>query len=431
MCNHKEYGGRSGARFGVLALLTLGGIVGTIETATAQSYDILKTITWDVHAGRSGMRKGANTGEMQTLVRIFADDKHGPEVVRNTKLGGTRDPAFVPDLTEHLHWPTVFDGAPVPKTYYWKKKGFDQGQAADQGQDYATLFDQTREFSKGTRHPEASATTTIKLLEPYQDAETNRWKRKGTIHIKGTANVKKIPEGHAPETAFAEAASGGFLKLTGEVEKIEWNNGEKHGKITVEKKHANGIRVSGIAQEGDAQGGINQTNHSKVTDPIRLSFTDMGSGEVLGSQDIFYDLWLASGNADVAWTLTDGLMLRSDAESTAMISYDTVSDWITNPLNGAVVLSDGILEATGFFAGLPWELSQVDGYYQAWLPADEFSPEYTLQYDASSLGDAVGDVLTELSADQAGYASAYDTVIPSPGSVWLFAAGVAAVYRRR
>ncbi len=386
----------------ILASLALASFASTAE---AGSYFLSKVMTWDVTRPGGGVNQN---GEYRGLTSAFAHDKHaGPIIDRD---GGTSTPKF--QLAEKVVDPNKQGSNVKTITTKVNKGTFRQNLLGTNAANPITVY--TKNQAAAAAHPIAVATNLINV-NPAQ-LVGGRQIINANMTISGSAVVNPLEPSPNIETAYAEAFSYGLLKLTGRVTAGQWINGE--GKSGIIKKGAKSVSVNGRAPQGGKK-----TKKAGAKDPIVLSFFDDGTSALIASEIVYQDDWLVDGEASIVWDDVDGFTLEADVTSgTAMYTYETLSSWITNPVNGSVSIVDGVFDASGDLASLPWNVSVVGGSLIATLPASEYQPEGDLLYDASSLPASQGDVVVELASDSEGFASEYQT-IPEPGTLALLALG--------
>ena len=276
-------------------------------------------------------------------------------------------------------------------------------------------------------HAEADAHTYISCTVPVQRAApgssiTNATPYYATaeVGVKGHAKTTGIcfPDGiHPcpPPEPYAEAMSFGMVALKGAMNKEYFestggNGDEKKWKWTRQKT----IKLSrGLTQCGN-------DHLEKLFDPITMDIYDEDTGELLEEQDIWAETFETSGTgAYINWDDITGLSLSAGIGSSARIAMGTLSDWVINQFNGTVTIIDGIFNATGDFAALPWIVNVSGNITSAILAPDVFSLDQEFLIEASGDGEALNDQIVDVRSDVSGFA-----VAPEPGSMISLLLGI-------
>jgi hypothetical protein len=168
----------------------------------------------------------------------------------------------------------------------------------------------------------------------------------------------------------------------------------------------------------------------KYKDPISLELTNLDTGTTIVED--FMDLEMFTlGDAELTWDEDVGIVLGvADGTSTAGVTVDILSSWITNFDVGmsSASITDGVFTATGIFASLPWALTSVGGdTVNAVLPLGSV-PTLELFYDIPDSLVIDTDLYQEtLLIDS--FAEALE--VPEPGTLSLLAVGGVMLMRRR
>lgn len=408
----------------VLGMLCVAGFV---SSASGQSYNVRKSITWDIKG------KEKVPAYFWGFRSAFAQDAHNQDVIRDGARRGVRTPSLATQVDD----PDKFRSTVSRANFNIAAGSFRPNQITE-----VTDLYKKNDTTFGPVHPEATAGALVQVA-PMRTVG-KKILMDATLGVSGNARIVTPLGDLNKETAYAEAYSYSKIRLRGTITQAKWNDpnnpdeGKRTGNVPIGKgRDAGTIELTGGTSAGDT--GKPKRKRDKVDfsarfeDPVVLSYYDMGAGVELGRETLFQDLWEVNGDASIYWDETDGFVITADnIAGSAEYSFETPSDWVTNQASGSVSLDEGVFEVTGALSGLNWDVSEIDGVMTARLPASAFSPSFDLQYDVRSLPDSTGDVLTTLLSDGVGYAAAYATV-PAPGAglALVMAGGLCGMHRRR
>jgi hypothetical protein len=169
---------------------------------------------------------------------------------------------------------------------------------------------------------------------------------KGVIHAKATASVVPDPGGKIHGIRQdAEALGSMGMRIPG----VAVTGLEIDG-------HDGVIRVEVVLPNNDTVILKIDSKNKTFSDPISISLADLTDGTLI-TEDLF--AIRAEGDMSGGWSWDENgitLNVPSDGVSSASITLDVLSSWITDPgiVASTVSLSDGVFTATGMFSGLPW-----------------------------------------------------------------------------
>lgn len=392
-----------------LALIAMMAFLGRPSmAATISTYSFDKSTVWDIADGSGG----PGTGSYRYLKHAFAEDRDKRDHDQDNQQTGAVFGKLAKNLTPSA---AVNDARVNSENEKWTDfTKFDQTDSLDTG---------VLTASASSTHPVSKAT--VQITTDYLPKVAPTWIF-SDIKITGSAEVKTPLRD--PETAYAEAASAGELTLTGKYSVATIKNGEAPEKKLDIKGSTLHLHSSSNAEAHTNGNGVNKP---QVNDPVSLALYDSLTGELISSDVLFSLAATVDGMADIDFDSIDGLTFMADAGSTASLVVDTMSSWIRNAFHGGIGLSGGVLQTTGAFHGLPWEVNTIGGITTAHLPAADFNFDFNLRLQPNGLGSPTHDVLAVLEDDTDGLASAYATM-PEPATFVLVGlALVAAGWRQR
>lgn len=397
------------------------GVLLLLAPAGATAYHSTKLIFYDITDPATGGILPGN-GMYRFTNHAFAQDKHGKDH-DDTPAPGTD---FFIKLADHLKdFGAVFQDKVVDGNHFWPS---------------FTPFDQTVPHvfvapgaAALTTHGESVSNGQIDYdptlgIPTLQVAETR-------IALDGSANIINLPL-HPPETAYAEADSGAQVMLHGaKINRAQVSSG-KGPVIRLNVKNLGTTVTSsgfvGAVRDTNPDPDIGNTaNRSYVRDPIDLSLFDSVTGSLLAEQTLFTDLFLAEGNATSSYDPTAGFTLTADKNGLASFVLDMTSSWILNPMQGGVMIDNGVFSATGDFAALPWALSSAGGVMTATLSPADLSLDLDLMIQPTGLGTPANDLLPVFTDNENGFANDYATVPEAPAWLLLLTALFGFVLIRR
>ena len=300
---------------------------------------------------------------------------------------------------------------------------------------------------------DAPAGLPLKVAEKENDAE-------GHAVGMGRASVTalravKLPGNEKPPTyeVMTTTTAGGEDSIDPpHVRPGEWGLAKHKAKAVVKianakvkgwvlKGEINGVGVGTRSGKGTPNGRIDEGGHS-IHDPVFVTIRELRTGRVWSEELLSLDILSQNGagnavyweyNADV------GVMLAAERDGdggldgSVSIGGASTSDWLVDSFGEfGATLDDGVFEATGSWADLPWVLS-MEGFdvVRAELPP-EFIPT-TFDYVVPS------DLLTDdfiysqsLTWDDQSFGVVRDGAVPATGSLAiLVASGLVGALRRR
>jgi hypothetical protein len=211
---------------------------------------------------------------------------------------------------------------------------------------------------------------------------------------------------HPPETSYAEAASGAQVNLKGKFLKAEVIDEKAKPPSVRHIQGATHLTAFAVSDSG--------SDESFYQDPLTLSFFDEVSGDLIAQNDLFDESWLVQGTADILYDPNVGLTLTANHDSLSSISFSTLSSWVLNPFNGTASIQNGIFQATGDLARLPWVVTSTSNT-QAFLPISSLLLDFKFDIEATGLGNPSNDLIMKLTNEAQGLTSDYKTAdVPEP-----------------
>jgi hypothetical protein len=372
------------------------------------SYDIQKVAFWNITnpADPAGGAFGG-PGTYRYATHAFAEDKHGRQHNDSPQTGA----AFGP-LAERL----------VPNG------GNQNATVRDSNHNWTSLvqFNQLGgnqifgpfQSAAQSLHPNSTATAKIEydqqalLRLPPNTAGA-------AIRLTGNAAIQNLPL-HPPETAYAEAKSAAEVNLKGRLLKAAVIDGKApvlqprfiQGATTLRGEgNARAVQIDNPPGTPGLAGSA-----SFFRDPLSLAFYDEQTGDLIAGENLFEEAWLVQGNGGITYDPNVGLMLTASDDSLASLNIETLSSWILNPFNGSASIENGVFQATGDLALLPWVVTSSSDT-QAFLALADLL-DFDFMVEATGLGTPTNDLIAELSNEADGLADVYLSV-PEPSTLSL------------
>jgi hypothetical protein len=275
----------------------------------------------------------------------------------------------------------------------------------------------------------------------------------GTSTVSALAAVVISPDGERPPRyRVSTTTTAGGLDTVTTPHPNAWQRARHKAKAIVKIRNAqvkgwaltgqiNGVNVGTRGGKGRPNGTINEGGHS-IHDPIIISVTELPTGETWSEEIFSLDILSQNGaGTPVHWEYDSsrGVMLSVERNNDGVMDGSvgmqgaSNSDWLVESFGDfGATLANGVFEATGAWADLPWDLT-MEGFDVA---RAELAPEYIpTVFDYVVPADLlVDDYLYSQSItwDDVSEGEAYQADVPSPGSVaLLLMSGLVAVVRRR
>lgn len=410
----------------------------------AGEYNITKKATW----GTTDVAQPFEGKFLEFLTHTFADEKGAAAQHHDGPHNGFTS---TPDLTKSLaKGGDVYADTPVTGTEQWTKiqdfkippappfdlMGDHEGEPpppptpilADKMPDdrKANDADHTHQ-SADTGHAKADAGVGA---EARSNQGATGQETTITLNFNGSASTKpqQLVDDKVGATQYAEAASGGKVKINKRLLKASVLDGKTESDLTID----GGGYLFGVGTGfvSSAQPGSKtpppppgappvppRKGGTSYHDPFALSFYDSLDGHLIAEELLFSSLEEALGNAEFEIDPDLGVTLKADSDSEALMSYDTLSSWILNPFHGSAGIKDGQFYSTGDFAALPWQITtSAFGDITAFLPSSAFDGGFDFQIKPTGLGTPENDLIAELSFDSAAETFAYSTQVPETGN---------------
>jgi hypothetical protein len=379
-----------------------------VVAAPVSSYHSEKGFIGTITNAEGVVVGGPKTGAYRYLTHAFAQDAHALSHANDSPQTGALYGGLADSLTPDG---ARANAAVMEGNHKWTSfNTFDQALAGTQS------FGPFQSNAAST-HPQSEAKVSMSSV-PLKGILAGS--ALGTIVLDGKAEIKDAAL-HQPETVYAEAASAGEIKITGEIGFAGIVDGKKIVPVAV-KVGQTSLQSVGKSTKVDSVGagavpGVAGAR-ANVTDPVNLSFFDGVTGALVAGEDLFSDEWSTLGTASIGYDPASGFSMSAAADSSAAVSFHTLSAWVLNPFYGDASIVDGVFSATGDLAGLPWIVSMLADQVMVTLAAGELDLDFDFQVQASGLGTPTQDVRMELRADTQGFADTYETV-PEPSSLAL------------
>jgi hypothetical protein len=372
--------------------------LGWVGAAAAGSYNVTKTLTWDVDDFFGNPQPIPGTYDYAT--HVFGDDKHqdAPSHLDSPGKGTPITTMLGMNVQTNVYQGMV---TRTPHLSFTPPVAFAANQPVNFTSPPAAVM---------THH--VMSTAQVQIINTVLKDGTI-----GSITVQGNAQaILPIPPADdGPETYYGDSFAGGQISLKGLIASGTVKNGAaplKPLKITTPTVTLLGGNTT--------QGVQGSTYH----DPVVLTITDHVTGAPVAQNTLWDENYHAFGNATVSIDSVNGVTLSAAPDSLATMSYSTLSTWVTDPFNGSATISGGAFSATGDLAGLPWLVSTTDGIVTASLSTSAFTPSFTLSIEASGLGTPTDDLDATVSSDGDGYTDVYGTAVPEPSSLVLLGLGL-------
>lgn len=335
-----------------------------------------------------------------------------PDPVNKTKreiLPVVHDKLFY-NGENNYDYPVQDEGAP----HYWSKPNREDVTTVAPGNSQTFKPPDPNPVKAEVKHASAEAGLEFmyaRRMNPNDPAKPNQVQTKITGYAYAKTAMPQALEGKA-ETAWAQAIASGKAKVLQQI----YVEGESDDVSEIKGTLIQGDIISeardggkGIAHEANA------LSASVIKDPISAALYD-ATGRLLWSQDLFDLEYTAVNNAKVFFAEGVGLTLVAGFDSLALVDYDTVGLSVLNPFNGFAEISEGLFRAEGYFANMPWVVSQDGDIVTAFLPISAWDGMIDLTYRTPMLPVGERAAFSEMMSSYDAYSFAIATSVPEPSS---------------
>lgn len=346
----------------------------------------------------------------QYLTHALAADRH--KVDHHDSANGTAVYGGLPvglerDGKEQVPGVNGINGAqPKSALHYWSKSSPIPEEALN------------KEVTAKSTHADSSASVTISyqlgLITPGTIAVA--------VNAKGQAVARKPPATpeHIPETVFADALAAAQVFVKGKMDSKSIQKGQ--GKVT--ELPVTGDGFFKLVGQTEKFGGQAAAKTAEFKDPLYLEVLDPMTG-TFWNEELFNLSGFIDGDGEIGFGAM-GLTLVGGSQSDIGFSVRTPSSWVLNPISGEATIRNGLFNATGDLALLPWTISSSGGSTTATVAPTAFKYDFTLVVQPSGLGAPSQDLETTWSDRSSFYVSAYATV-PEPATFTLLGLSLVAL----